>query len=448
MRNEELERYKTVKRWMTSVMTRTRSEGTRSQYIRRLNKFCDWTGKDPDELIREREKDLKSRSEKVRRRHEELLMQFFAELEAKGAARWTALSTFTAVRSFYKANYVPLEVRTPEAWEKRADRVPTLEELKRMVDACESPLQRAVILVSAQSGQRAGLISALRFGMVKEGLEKKEVPLRVHVPAELENRSGQNVNKMRRTYDFLGGRDSIDALKAYLRGRSSAGDEISDNSFLFVSEKRHRGSFVALDGMAINMLVKRAAIKAGLIPKPEEAKQGRAESPIHHHCMRKFYQTAMEAAGIAKPWYEYMMGHKLGKLDRAYSKPTVEQLKEAYRRAEPYLSVSKVSMPEMDQMKKELLLTMWRDQAKMFGIDPMKVRIEKGKELTPEEEIEAIQSEIKKFRVEPIRFKEEKDCEANESKLISEDELVRYLNDGWGIVRELKNGKLVVKRET
>ena len=85
----------------------------------------------------------------------------------------------------------------------------------------------------------------------------------------------------------------------------------------------------------------------------------------------------MEHAGIAKPWYEFMMGHTLGPLDRAYSRPTEEQLKEAYERAERYLSVSHISVPEIEQMKKEMLLEIIKREAAMFGIDPMKVKIEK-----------------------------------------------------------------------
>lgn len=453
MKTGELEKYETVKRWITSVMTnKTKSEGTRKQYIWHLSRFCEWAGRNPDELIREREKHLKGKSEKVKRQHEELLMRYFAELEERGLARWSALSATTAVRSFYKSNYVPLQIRTPEAWERRTDKVPTLEEIKQMVDASESPLQRAIVIFSAQSGQRAGVITALRYGMVRRGLEAKELPLHVHVPAELKNKLGQNVNKRRITHDFFVGRDGVEALNAYLRWRRAAGREVDDEAFLFVSEKRYRGKFVGLDEMAVNMLVKRAAAKAGLIPPLKEGTRDKhAESPIHHHCLRKFYQTAMEQAGIAKPWYEYMMGHKLGKLDRAYSRPTREQLKEAYRRAEPYLSISKVSMPEMDQMKKELLLTMWRDQAKMFGIDPMNIRIERGKELEAEEEIEAIQNEIKRLRMTQKTYREESDCDGNsrkyESKLIDESELVQHLNGGWDVVKEFRDGRVAVRKE-
>ena len=55
-------------------------------------------------------------------------------------------------------------------------------------------------------------------------------------------------------------------------------------------------------------------------------------------------------------------------------------------------------MPE--DAKAEILLIMWRDQAKMFGIGPMKVTIEKRKELkresTQKEEIES-QERLREF---------------------------------------------------
>lgn len=45
---------------------------------------------------------------------------------------------------------------------------------------------------------------------------------------------------------------------------------------------------------------------------------------------------------------------------------------------------------------KEILLRMWREQAKMY---PMQVRIEKQKELTLEEKEESLKVEIKKVTV-------------------------------------------------
>jgi hypothetical protein len=87
----------------------------------------------------------------------------------------------------------------------------------------------------------------------------------------------------------------------------------------------------------------------------------------------------------------------------------------------------------------------------LLGIDLLEVKVEKekelGKELSQEEEIELFEGEIRRMRIEPVKFREEKDCGENESRLIAEEELVRYLNDGWEIVRELRDGKIAVRRE-
>lgn len=454
---ENIEQYTTVERWITSVLGRgTGSESTKYQYLRLFRGFCEWVGKNPDKLIEERKKELKSKDESVRRGAEELLSRYFHELEkVRGKSRNTCVLTFTAIRSFYKANYVPLVVYTPQAWVKRSDKVPTLEEVKKMVDVSETPLQRALIIFSAQSGQRLGIISSLTYGMVKDGLEKSKSPLRVHVPAELKDAHGTIINKRRVEYNFFVGRDAIEALNACLQSRKVAGDKIGNSSLLFVSEKKWRGKFVPLDAEAINNYVKRAAFKAGLMAPIEKGTKEEPEMyPIHHHCLRKFWQTAMEAAGVAKPWYEYMMGHKLPKLDRAYSHPSIDQLNETYKKAEPYLSVSAVSRPATDDIKKELLLSIMQEQAKIFGIDPMRLRIEKskevGREITPEEEVEAIRENIIKLRVEPMRLTNGGAVINNfnryESKIISEEALVEHIEGGWEMVKELRDGRVAIKR--
>lgn len=34
-----------------------------------------------------------------------------------------------------------------------------------------------------------------------------------------------------------------------------------------------------------------------------------------------------------------------------------------------------------------------------------------------------------------------------ESKLVGENELLPYLDEGWDVVKELRNGKIVIRRE-
>jgi hypothetical protein len=72
----------------------------------------------------------------------------------------------------------------------------------------------------------------------------------------------------------------------------------------------------------------------------------------------------------------------------------------------------------------------------------MKVRIEKKKELgrepEAEEEIQAIQNEIKKMR----------SGNDDPKKIVSEDELERYLAEGWDVQTVLPSGKILIRRAT
>lgn len=92
-------------------------------------------------------------------------------------------------------------------------------------------------------------------------------------------------------------------------------------------------------------------------------------------------------------------------------------------------------------MKKGVALEAIRRFAEAFGIDPMKVKIEKQKELdrdpNSEEEIQAIQNEIKKMRAQPNN---------DPKKIIQERELEGYLSDGWDVQTVLPSGKILVRK--
>lgn len=80
----------------------------------------------------------------------------------------------------------------------------------------------------------------------------------------------------------------------------------------------------------------------------------------------------------------------------------------------------------------------------MYGIDPMGVKIEKqrelGREISKDEEEDLIKSEIKRVTMPG----------SNErpylSRIISEDGLIKAVEEGWEIVRELKDSKFLVRR--
>ena len=436
-------KYETVKRFCTYLTSNTTgAKSTYKCYMRSLFRYTEYTDMDPDQLIEQRMDDLQSTDIRVKRKHEDLAMGYFGKLTGT-LSRMNSVVHLEAVKTFYRANHVPVDLRVPKMWVERQEKVPTLEEVRQMVEVSSSPLQRAVIIVSAQSGQRAGIISGLKYYMVKDQLELGQSPLAVPIHPNIKNRYGERVNKRRLTYSFFIGQDSVEALVTYLKFQKSVFGDIHDDDFLFVSEKPFQGRKIPLDVDAINRLVKRAAIAAGIMKRPEAGER----ALIHHHCLRKFYQTSMEQAGVAKSWFDYMMGHKIGGNDAAYSKPTVDQLQEAYLRAEKYLSVTGATQSE-EQMRKSMLLENFREQARLFGIDPATIRIEKqrelGSEISPDEEIDALRDKLTKIG---NRISTQSDNGSNfQATIVSEAQLVKHLEQGWDLLQETNSGKYILRR--
>lgn len=432
----KVEDYQSTKRWIAKIVSRgTRSDRSVRIYLWHLKRYCEWAKKTPDELIQEHLSNRNSESEEKRRAHEEMLTQYFVYLETqRKLSRNTALLAHAAIRSFYKANYAPLSVETPESWSTRQDRVPTREEVAKIVQAAPNPLAKALIAFSVQSGQRVGVITALRYSMVKEALASKG-PGRIHVPADLKDSKGRFVNKRRQVYDFFIGEDAKTLLKEYLATRG----EIKEDDLVFVSEKKIKGREVALDDEAVNRILRKAALNAKIFSQAEVKR-------LRHHALRKFFQTAMEEAGVAPTWYEYMMGHTLPRTQRAYSKPTIQQLQEAYAKAEPKLSLS-VSKQVKEDDGERVKLLVWRENLRLLNLDPEALRAELvqklGREPTVKEELRAIQEEFqKRLRVEA---KPEKKFT---SKIVAEEEVAKFIEEGWEPVMQLANGKVVMRKSS
>lgn len=171
------------------------------------------------------------------------------------------------------------------------------------------------------------------------------------------------------------------------------------------------------------------------------------------YVLRAYFDTQMllaESHGkLPHPYRVFFMGHK-GDIEARYTtnkgrlpEELIEDMRRAFKESSEYLETT--IRPDKD--KREMLLDMWREQAKLYGIDPVKVKIEKAKELNKnlslEEEGEMLKVEIKKMTMPQIVNNDKPYA----SKIIEEDELTIYVEDGWEILKELSNGKFVVKKQ-
>ena len=138
-RTETFLKFESVQRWLNYVAAERFGErdNTNEAYLRFLEEFCSFAGKDPDELIVERQRQMKSEDEMEKRKHEEKVMSFLNYLtqeRKRKLAPGSATLALAAIRSFYKHNYSALVLRSPRlGWKVRVKRPPTKEELRALV---------------------------------------------------------------------------------------------------------------------------------------------------------------------------------------------------------------------------------------------------------------------------------------------------------------------------
>jgi len=275
-----------------------------------MQMFCECVaGKDPDTLILERKRHFKSDDDFERRLHEELATNFINELGAHGATSNTIATALGAVRSFYKANYMPLvEVIVPSGLTEKSYRLPFPEDLKAIVEA--APLRAATwICCQKDSGMGIGDLLQVRwdyespvYGTLKEQLKQGECPIHLFIVRK---------KVMRFKFDTFFGEDAV----AFLNARA----DFSRPRIFDVSERTARDD------------VKNAGIVGGT------------------HILRKFFDTyistgvstalskkgQLNAAGLSDFLTEYWMGHSLGKVRSAYRIPPVQLQREIYVEAYP-----------------------------------------------------------------------------------------------------------------
>ncbi|MDE1767146.1 MAG: hypothetical protein KGI27_12875 [Thaumarchaeota archaeon] len=421
-----------IRRWYENL--RRGSKLTADVRLRRLHLFCKQHDTSPQDLV--------SSGKENTRKLEDLLHDCVSEMESKGYAPGYIDNTMKAIRSWLSYNYIELKRKIKIAnatipLTLQNEKIPSKQELKDILNAA-TRRGRASISLMAFAGLRPQVLGkddgsdALRISditdlvMGQNKMHFKRIPAMILVRPAL--------SKARHKYiTFLTGQ-GCQYLLGYLKGRIMEGGSLaSDSPVISVSQgydkKGNRTSNPILTTKSITAEI-REAIWSVTRARP--------------YVLRSYFDTQLllaESHGrIAHAYRQFFMGHK-GDMESRYttnkgrlSDEMIEDMRRAFQQSEQFLSTEEIQ----EKDKKELLLEMWREQAKLYGINPLKIKIEKQREnkiLGFDDEILAIKDAI-------IQSREER----YEGKLVSEDELVRYVEQGWDIVKELQNGKVLVRK--
>ncbi|MFQ5975104.1 MAG: tyrosine-type recombinase/integrase [Candidatus Hydrothermarchaeales archaeon] len=318
-----IEEYQEVQTWLKMV-----SKNSSKSYLSALKKFCEFCGKTPNQLILERDKELRNPDPNSRTGIRDLILDFRTYLEKEGYAPKTINASDGYIRGFFTAvlgreGMINVKNYRNGFVSKKKDLVPTLEELKKMLDAVNME-EKFRILFVAQTGMRVSDALALRFGDIQRELELERVPLAItYLPKKDRESIGERIT-------FLAS-DGVELLKQYLKWRESKGEKITLETPLFSS--RTKRGIRPLTQQKFNLTVKRAAERAGL-----DGNGNGKYGVIRTHSLRKFFITQMTNHGVEDKIINFFVCHKISDVDRVYWSRRVEALRKIYAERQRYLN--------------------------------------------------------------------------------------------------------------
>lgn len=380
--------YRSVKRWLAAIESESNARytgdetGTELHYLSYLKKYCRFceelrVAKDPDKIIAKRLEDMESSDIEKRIRFETLLRKFqigYKMQEKLVAAREAAV----AVKSFFYHNSLPLAMKAGKKICKEVKKRLTIQEVKHLLKFCDVR-ERAIVLLLLQTGARPETLVLLTYGHVKDQLESGDFPITVDL-------SIHEVKGGYAPYTMIIGTEACQALVEYIEYRKrgtkcTAPEKITCESPLI--RKIHSFEFIGTD--ELRKTIRNIHIDSGI------------KKRITPYTFRRTFQTIMERQ-MPVNWVDRLMGHVLfkGIQGEAYSVPTLQELRDAYIEAEPYISVvDREQIHEED--RKSVKMEVLRGLAKVCHLDLNE--LVKDKKLKPlnemeEEEIEALYEEF------------------------------------------------------
>jgi D-lyxose ketol-isomerase len=174
---------------------------------------------------------------------------------------------------------------------------------------------------------------------------------------------------------------------------------------------------------------------------------------LRFHSLRKSFRSVLDAGYVdggqmAEDDKEYLMGRGLPRAKEPYHNANVETLAQRYMKLDwTYLSKQAASV---EQLRKKQVL----DMTKVLGFSEDKIKkVEEAlaKYENTDEALEEIKKlnlnshmEDRKGHVRPGTIHNRKEIRI----VRGDDKLVRFLNDGWDIVKELSADKFVMQRNS
>lgn len=405
--------------WLDRVFRRSHSVNSRHAAEMALRAFDRVFGEPVEDVI-EKVKEGKLDVYKV-------FDRFVSELDKAGLSSHSINGYVNRVKQYFAYNDVEwdetafrVKVGLPRV-EEPDDRAPTVEELRRIL-VWGKLRTKALILVLASSGIRLGEAIKLKVG----DIDFNSRPVKVRLSPKVASKTGEG----RITYISD---EATEYLRQYLGNRIG-----NSEAWVFPSEadeSRHMSEDRAWH------TITECIEKAGLGKAKEKTVTGRRK--LHPHSFRKFFFSRVVGV-IGETAAHALMGH--GSYLKTYYKRPEEERARDYLRCMPHLTIFTESA-DMKKWKDEAKIEAIKAFAKSLGIEGLEIRIAQLKKKIPEISEEEALSQIIRESLGITKLNMGNQNSNNDpKKIVSENELEKFLAQGWDVQAVLPSGKILIKK--
>lgn len=286
-------KFDVVQAWLDNVAySHSKSVNTEREYRFNLNRFCEFVGKTPEQILEEYEA---STDREFRRKYARYVRALISQLMNKGYSPSTVVNSATTVKSFFKYNDLPLgHVPVGRRHIVFHNRDITAEEIAEILKVSR-PRDRAFYCMMAQSGLRPDTLCKLKLKHVQP-LQNiiKGKSCKIEIPEDISK------GAFGAYFTFMG-EESVKYLRSYLLKKPNIGPE----DYLFTSH----GSDKQLNTKSISGIFVRSLenLKESGKIDFEQMQIGKPRN-VRLYNLRKFFRKQAGQAGIE--YVNFWMGHK------------------------------------------------------------------------------------------------------------------------------------------
>jgi hypothetical protein len=323
-----------------------KSPVTREKYTGRLSKFLEYVNLE-GKYVEEQAKEFVRKSNNNKNWAFNIIVRFLQiqtdRFNRKEISASTVRNYMKAIKLFCEMADIPISWKKitrglPKERKYADDRVPTIEELQKLVNYPDRRI-KAIVYTMASSGARLGFWDYLRWGDIKPIERNGQI-----VAAKMTVYAGEEDEY----YTFIVP-SALELLQEWMKYRESTGEPINEESWVMrdlwdTSVAQGRGLVTRpkkLTSTGIKRLINRALWAQGLRYKLKEGKKRHPYQAIHS--LRKWFKTRCELSGMKPINIETLLSHSTGISD-SYYRPTENDLLEDYLRSVECLTIDSANV--------------------------------------------------------------------------------------------------------